>query len=277
MEPAPGLQQGQRTGHGTAHGAVTILNATATGIGCSLAIHASTMATWTPAMDGLHAEAAADTRLVDAVAAGRSARVTVACPFPPGRGLKTSSSVAAALVRSLHDAEGTALDDATVERESVAACRRAGVTLTGAFDDQAAVVRGGCHLTDNRGDRILTSLAVEPWQVALWVPARSIDKSALAGLDLSGLRPAAEQAAELAREGRIAEAMTANGAAFHAAYAAAGLPVDDLPARVALGRGALGAGLSGTGPAVAALFARRTELPPVAGGTWQWTRAVPSR
>ena len=81
----------------------------------------------------------------------------------------------------------------------------------------------------------------------------------------------------LAQAGRVAEAMTANGRAYHAAYAAAGLAVDDLPVRVALSRGALGAGLSGTGPAVAALFDRRVALPPVAGGTWRWTRTVPAR
>ena len=45
------------------------------------------------------------------------------------------------------------------------------------------------------GDRIVASLQVPPWQVALWVPDRAIDKSAIAGLDLSALRGPAEAAA----------------------------------------------------------------------------------
>lgn len=278
------------TGRGEAFGAVTILNATATGIGCALAVNQVTRATWTPGPDGLRATGVPDLRLVEAVAqemgAPRAADVHVACPLPASRGLKTSSSAAAALVRAAFGSDGRAparstealqADHEEVERRAVAACRRAGVTLTGALDDQAAAVRGGCHLVDNRQGRLLAALEVPPWQVALWVPEHSIDKSQVAGLDVAGLRGELDGALDLARQGDLAQAMTANGRAFHAAYAAAGLPVDDLPARVALSRGALGAGLSGTGPAVAALFARRVELPPVRGGTWAWTRVVPAR
>jgi shikimate kinase len=269
-----------RTGRGEAFGAVSIINATATGIGCSLAVNLRTTATWTPGGEGLRTTGVPDVRLVEAVAAelgaDRGADVTVLCPTPAGRGLKTSSSVAAALVRAVLDADGTPAGDAAeVERLAVAACRRAGVTLTGALDDQAAVVRGGCHLADTRKDLLLSSPPVSPWQVALWVPDQGIDKARLAGLDLSPIHGEVAAAVELAKAGRLAEAMTANGRAYQSAYAAAGLPVDDLPARVALAKGALGAGLSGTGPAVAALFERRVELAPVRGGTWRWTRTVP--
>ena len=277
-------------GRGEAFGAVTILNATATGIGCALAVNQVTRATWTPGPDGLRATGVPDLRLVDAVAqemgAALAADVTVTCPFPASRGLKTSSSAAAALVRAVFDADGRAsarsaealqADHEEVERLAVAACRRAGVTLTGALDDQTASVRGGCHLVDNRQGKRLAALETSPWQVAIWVPERAVEKAQVASLDLSALRDDLDAAADLARAGRLAEAMTANGRAFHAAYAAAGLPVDDLPARVALSRGAMGAGLSGTGPAVGALFTRRVELPPVVGGTWLWTRTVPAR
>jgi shikimate kinase len=278
------------TGRGEAFGAVTILNATATGIGCAIAVNQVTRATWTPGPDGLRATGVPDLRLVEAVAqemgAAPAADVQVACPFPASRGLKTSSSAAAALVRAVFDADGRAsarsaealqADHEEVERLAVAACRRAGVTLTGALDDQTAAVRGGCHLVDNRQGTLLGALDTPPWQVAVWVPEHGIAKTQVAGLDVATLRDELDAAADLARQGQVAQAMTANGRAFHAAYAAAGLPVDDLPARVALSKGALGAGLSGTGPAVGALFARRVELPPVRGGTWAWTRVVPAR
>jgi shikimate kinase len=270
-----------RVGHGQAFGAVTVVNATATGVGCALAVAAATRATWDPepvwgGLSRLTLKPDGDLRLVEAVAGDRPAAVTVECPFPPSRGLKTSSSVAAALVRAAADAEGIALGAEDVERLAVGASRRAGVTLTGAYDDQAAVVRGGCQLADTRGDRVLASLPVEPWQVALWVPERSIPKEAVRPVDVSSVRSAVQAAEDLARGGDIPGALTANGRAYHEAYAAAGLPVDDLPARVALRAGALGAGLSGTGPAVAALFTRRVPLPPVTGGAWSWTRVVPA-
>jgi shikimate kinase len=268
-----------RVGHGQAFGAVTVVNATAAGVGCALAVAATTRATWDaePTWGGLTLTPDGDRRLVEAVAAGRNAAVAVECPFPPSRGLKTSSSVAAALVRAAADAEGLVLAADEVERQAVAACRRAGVTLTGAYDDQAAVVRGGCQVADTRNDRVVASVPIRPWQVAVWVPERSIEKDALRGLDLAAIRADVKAAEALARAGDVPAALTANGQAYHSAYSAAGLPVDDLPAKVALRAGALGAGLSGTGPAVAALFARRAPLPPVAGGAWTWTRVVPER
>lgn len=271
-----------KAGRGEAFGAVSIVNATATGVGCALAVKLGASATWTPGGDGLQVKGAPDLHLVQAVAdeiqPGQGASVAIDCAAPASRGLKTSSSVAAALVRAALAAQTQSrLEVAEVERLAVAASRRANVTITGALDDQAAVVRGGCHLVDNRLGRQLASLETAPWQVALWVPEARIAKAQVAGLDVSHLRDAVGSAVDLARAGRIPEAMTANGRAYHDAYAAAGLPVDDLPTKVAQSKGALGAGLSGTGPAVAALFARRVELPPVRGGTWRWTRTVPSQ
>jgi shikimate kinase len=147
----------------------------------------------------------------------------------------------------------------------------AGVTLTGAFDDQVAVLRGGAHLTDNRALRVLESFAPPRWHVAIWVPEQVIAKASLRGLDASRLRDyvAVPRSAQ-----QLPEAMTQNGRAFHAFYAAHGLPVSDAPARVALDAGALGAGLSGTGPAVAAIFDEPADLPAVAGGEWLWTRVA---
>jgi shikimate kinase len=275
-----------RTGRGLAHGAVTIVNATATGIGCSLAVEGGASATWEPSGAGsaVTLRPAGDDSLVQAVAAelagrlpDRGAVVEVTCASPPSRGLKTSSSVGAALVRAAGASAGLALADTEVESLAVAASRRAGVTLTGALDDQVATVRGGCHVTDNKRGEVLHALPIEPWAVAIWVPHAAIRKDRLRGVDLGPAVAGARAAAELATQGRLGAAMTENGRAFTPVYAAAGLPVDERPAQVALEHGALGAGLSGTGPAVAALFDRPLDLQPVPGGTWRWTKAVPAR
>lgn len=264
-------------GVGKAHGAVTILNATATGIGCALAVEAGALARWTWQGDRLVLDGAPDDRLARAIQAhcgGAGAQVSSSTRFAPARGLKTSSSAAAAMLRAAHAARGGALDDRKLLRAAVAASRAAGVTLTGALDDQAAVTLGGCHLTDNRRDAVLQTLPAEPWHVAVWVPDQPLPKALLHGLDAGAAAKEARAAEHLASHGRIPEAMTRNGAAFTRLYVAAGLPVDGRAAQVALANGALGAGLSGTGPAVAALFDERRDLPAVTGGQWLWTRAM---
>lgn len=265
------------TAEGRAHGAVTILNATATGIGCALAVEAGAVARWTWQGDRLVLDGAPDDRLARAVqqqCGGAGAQVSTSTRFAPARGLKTSSSSAAAMLRAAHAARGDGLEDRELLRAAVRASRDAGVTLTGALDDQAAVTLGGCHLTDNRRDAVLQTLPAERWHVAVWVPDEGLPKPRLQGVDASAVAKDARAAERLAMQGRLAEAMTRNGEAFTRLYAAAGLPVDARPAAVALANGALGAGLSGTGPAVAALFGARTDLPSVSGGQWLWTRAV---
>lgn len=271
------------TGAGMAFGAVTILNATATGIGCALAIQAPTTATWTWQGAGLQLEGAPDTLLATAVLAvaqvafaeQRGAVLTVNCPFPPRRGLKTSSSVAAALFRAAAHASARTLSQEEVESLAVEACRRAGITLTGALDDQVAVIRGGCHVTNNLADQILRSIAAPTVQVAIWIPDAEIPKASVRELRVASIAPEISKARTLLEAGDLAGAMTVNGRAFTALYLEAGLPVNPNVAEVALAYGALGAGLSGTGPAVAALFANRIELPTISGGSWMWTEVAP--
>ena len=127
--------------NGHAHGAVTILNATATGRGCSMAIDAVTEATWHWGGEALAIEGAPDARLADAcwrVAQERLGRddgasIRIRSDLPHARGLKTSSSAATAMLRA------AGLPEADVEVAAVQAARQAGVTLTGAFDDQVAL------------------------------------------------------------------------------------------------------------------------------------------
>lgn len=279
-------ESSSKLGHGRAFGAVTIVNATATGTGCSLAVRATTTAQWrwtqagwsfqsAPATDDALAVAVRNRLQAELAVRAMGASVRVDAAFPASRGLKTSSSAAAAMVQAAAQAANVVLPEADVERWSVQASRDAGVTLTGAYDDQVAVVRGGCHVTDNARQRIVRTVSVPPWQVALWIPQAAVAKSTLRGLDLTAAQSGAQAAVDLALAGDVAGAMTRNSQAYVPVYRAAGFPVDERPIDVALRAGALGAGLSGTGPAVAALFAKPVALAAVPGGTWHWTEAVP--
>lgn len=265
-----------RLGQGRAFGAVTILNATATGIGAALAVEADAAAWWRWDDDEAPGDVLAQA-ILETFPEPRARGAIAHCStiLPPMRGLKTSSSAAAALLRAAHDAAGTQVSDAGILRTAVAAARRAGITLTGACDDQAAVTLGGSHLTDNRRDAVLQRLPAEAWHVAIWVPEAAVRKADVARIDTTPILADVRAAEACAARGDLAGAMTRNGAAYTRLYRAAGLPVDDRPARLAMEAGALGAGLSGTGPAVAALFDRPCKLPAVAGGSWTWTRAVP--
>ncbi len=269
-------------GKGSALGAITIINATATGRGCSIAIDEKTHATWQWRGAGLDWRGMTDDALASAVYRriglhlGRTDGAIVDCgsPFPPSRGLKTSSAAAVAMARAAFDAAGTTADQAALEDLCIDAAIDAGVTLTGAYDDQVAVGRGGCHVTDNQRRTIEASIDVPTRHVAIWVPLESIRKDALRGLDVTSIAPDIEAATRLALSGEVEQALTMNGTAFHALYHAAGLPVTDAPVKLALEYGALGAGLSGTGPAVAALFDQRLDLPAVPGGSWTWGLTV---
>jgi shikimate kinase len=280
---------------GDPRGAVGILNATATGLGCSLAVDAPAEATCRLAEPRPAGRPAAPRRTPPLPAASvppsplLAELARLAAPvlglegtpaleartaFPPRRGLKTSSSAAAAALRALADAAGARPGADWMERTCCEAALAAGVSLTGAFDDQVAVMRGGCWLTDNTSRAVLERLDPPARWVAAWVPAAEVPKEVVARIPVGQARRGAAQALAALRSGDPGRALTLNGAAFHRLYAAAGLPVDDRPAQAALAAGALGAGLSGTGPAVAALFDAPAELEPVVGGAWSWHRVV---
>lgn len=267
-------------GRATALGAGTVLNALATGRGSAFAIDAETTATVSLASDAgsdVTGEIAGDPDL-DTTLIERCVELTVArygpddalgghvrtdSEVPAAAGLKSSSAAANATVLATLDALGVpvgddpgrsrdpAANDRRVNRVDacrlgVAAARDAGVTVTGAFDDASASMLGGVTVTDNDEDALLSREAVE-WDVLVWTPPERA-YSADADVERCGaVAPLAELVAELALDGRYAEAMTVNGLAFSAAL---GFSPD--PAVEAMSDAA-GVSLSGTGPSVVAV------------------------
>lgn len=258
-------------GRAVALGAGTVLNALATGVGSAFAIDAETTATVdlddSDTVTGEVAEdAAADTRLIercvelaverygefDGDAGDYGGHVRTESEVPMAAGLKSSSAAANASVLATAAALGVDPDREEACRLGVRAARETGVAVTGAFDDASASMLGGVTVTDNAEDELLARDEVE-WDVLVWTPEERA-YSADADVERCGnVAPMADLVADLAVDGRYAEAMTVNGLAFSAAL---GFSAD--PAVEAMPHAA-GVSLSGTGPSVVAV-GDRTDL-----------------
>ena len=281
-------------GRATAPAAGTILNALACGTGSAFAIDAETTAEVSlDDSDDVTAEVAdapeADTRLVERCvelalevygdgspnldgATGAGGHVRTESEVPMAAGLKSSSAAANATVLATLDALGVAGDVAREDacRLGVRAARDAGVTVTGAFDDASASMLGGVTVTDNRSDELLVREEIS-WDALVWTPPERAYSADADATRSQRVAPVAELVADLALEGKYADAMTVNGFVFCGALGFSADPmVEALP-------DARGVSLSGTGPsfvavgerdALAAVEARWNERE---GTTWLTT------
>ncbi len=258
------------------HGAVSLVNALAAGRGATVGV-ASTVEADVRASPGSGITVRSENRslssrlvaltvqkMAPARALARTAvRVELRSEIPTGFGLKSSSAissvVALACARAFGDAGGGkekgAAADSRVLAAGVDASIETGVSVTGAYDDACACYYGGIAVTDNGRRRLVASArAPRNLAAAIFVP-RSRRRGRAADLRL--LRPVFERAWALAREGHYWDAMTVNGLA-----AAPMLGPDPRVLADLVGAGALGASVSGNGPAVAAV-ARRGDMPEV--------------
>ena len=248
-------------GRAAALGAGTVLNALSTGVGSAFAIDVETTATVelddSERVTGTIAEdSGADTGLIercvelaienytDADVSGGTVRTE--SDVPMAAGLKSSSAAANATVLATADAVGADPEPLEACRLGVRAAREAGVTVTGAFDDASASMLGGVTVTDNREDELLARDEAA-WDVLVWTPDERAYSADADTERCANVAPMAELVADLALEGRYAEAMTVNGLAFSAAL---GFSAD--PAVEAMPHAA-GVSLSGTGPSVVAV------------------------
>lgn len=174
--------------------------------------------------------------------------------IPIARGLKSSSTAANSLVLATLAAINEELDDLSVVKLGVAAALEARVTLTGAFDDACASYFGNVIITDNLKQKIVKRFSVtEPLTVLFHVPRT---KAYTAKIDVERLKsfaPQVELAYNAALQGRFWEAMKLNGLVYSSA-----LGYDSSLAIEALKAGAISAGLTGKGPAVAAVVSDKT-------------------
>ncbi len=243
--------------------AVSLVNAIPTGIGAALAISTRiTVEAEVKRDPGVDVEYMGvnpgDEALVEAAACVIGERtgwrggwkVRIRSELPPRRGLKTSSAAANSLAAAMMEAAGMEPSWMDILDYGIEAARRAGITVTGALDDAAASLLGGLAVTDNRRGTILDHrhLSLKDVVVILAISMEEIPKGDIDRGRFMLLAPAAEVALRLVGSGKYAEAMTLNGMLVTSA-----LHLDMKPVMDSLKAGALAAGVTGTGPSLAAL------------------------
>lgn len=260
-----------RAAEGVSHGAITIVNAMATGRGAALGVglktHATVALTNLPGVFVVR-------NLSDPRENSQLAKTTVQSVFkrfgvhkrcgavietdsniPIAVGLKSSSAVSNAIALASLRAIGKNLSDVEVVRLGVEASFRAGVTITGAFDDAAACYFGGVVITDNVKRRILKRFRPKGrLRVLVHVPkmkkyTRDVDRDSFISI-----RPVIQAAHRSALRGDYWDSMTLNGLTYSMA-----LGYDTRTTTTAIDSGALAVGLSGKGPAVAAIVPERKK------------------
>jgi shikimate kinase len=253
------------TGQALSHGAISILNAFPTGKGGALGIDL-----WTRAKINLRegpgeisefisSDPQESTRLTVTVVQKTlehygyerklHGEVITSSNIPAAVGLKSSSAAANAVALATAFALDEQPDDDALVEIAVEASIESGVSLTGAYDDSFASYHGGAVLTDNDRRRVEKILKVpRDFKILILVPPRKIRTGQLDRTRFAPIRRISELAYGEASNGHIWDALTLNGLALSSV-----LGEDPRPALSAIEAGALGAGLSGKGPAVAAI------------------------
>ncbi len=251
-------------GRGVSYGALSVINAIATGKGAGFGIDLKTEAVveFTPepefivTIDGhptentLLAELCAQEMLNRCPDSGmRGAVIRTCSDIPISQGLKSSSSAANAILAAAADALGVAAEPLEISRLGATVSIAAGVSITGAFDDACACMLGGLVFTDNMERKLIRRVPMPDDCVAvIHLPRFQVRKTAFPKERMREMAHEVEQAYKAALAGDVGSAMYANGSCTCRA-----LGITPAVADRALACGATAAGLSGTGPATGIL------------------------
>ncbi|MEM2907524.1 MAG: shikimate kinase, partial [Candidatus Odinarchaeota archaeon] len=247
------------------HGAITVINAIAAGLGSAIGIDLWTRAeveilTEEKYISNISGYEEADTSLIENCVRkvfekfnikGCGAKITTYSNIPIGKGLKSSSAAANAVTLATVKALNLNLSDIEIIKIGVEAAIQSKVTITGAFDDAAASYFGGLVLTDNTKYQIIfrkpftknvKAVLLIPEQKTSTRTVESINKTKLIGKLIPHI-------ADLVRKDMVEDAMSFNGFLYGACY---NTPTEAL--FKAFEAGATGVSVSGTGPTIAALI-----------------------
>jgi shikimate kinase len=241
----------------TMHGAISVVNALATGNGSSLGISL----TATAEVEICRGQGVRfltgknEDRLINNIVRNilpksmiddNMITVRVRSEIPIGFGLKSSSAVSNAVSLACARLATEEVDDQVVLDAAVRASLDAKVSVTGAYDDATACYFGGFTVTDNYSRKVLKREPAPDNLIAILFLPRNTPRGDVR--KLSNLSALFTDAFKLAEAGEYWKAMTLNGV-----LAAAALSSSYKPVMAALEHGALGAGISGNGPSIASV------------------------
>jgi shikimate kinase len=243
----------------TVHGAISIVNAVATGfgsaLGISLKVQVEIVAEKGSGITFRSGECTPmirhiiDNILPEDFVKENHLKVLISSEIPTGVGLKSSSAVSCAMALACAGLVDNKINDTYVINSAINGSIFAKTTITGAYDDSAACYYGGFVTTDNFGRKLLRTDPCNADLVAIIQVPEKRQRGDISKLKLvSNLY---SDAFNLAYAGDYWKAMILNGLLTSSI-----LIENYLPARLALENGALAAGISGNGPAVAAVAYR---------------------
>lgn len=268
-------------GKASACGSATVVNAIATGkgaaFGVGLRVEAKVRLFSGSKISGKIIGAKESPKLIEICtrktlqhlgAKGLGAEVETKSEIPIAVGLSSSSAAANAVVMATFSAMGQKASPQEVLKIGIDSAFEAGVTITGALDDAAASLYGYGVVTDNLRRRVIKKFKVNPkLKVVIHVPPTKIYTKELRKVNFSAIRQGVKAAHGMAMKGEVWGAMTLNGMLYSSA-----LGLDATPAIDAIARGAVAAGITGTGPATVAVAS-----PDIAGKIANAWRKRPGR
>jgi shikimate kinase len=240
----------------TMHGAISIVNAIATGKGSALGISLKVRAEiQVKEGRGIRFQTRMSNELLNNIVyntvpkhviENNSVSICIDSEIPSGYGLKSSSSVSNALALACCKLANPNIEDRTVLDIAVKASLDSHVTITGSYDDATACYFGGFVITDNYSHKLIRrEEAPDDLYAIVFLP-----KETSRG-DINKLTIMSDlfiDAFELAKRRKYWKAMKLNGLLTSTA-----LSMKYEPILSALENGALGATLSGNGPSIAAV------------------------
>src|SRR5215216_3086554 len=247
----------------TVHGAISIVNAIATGKGSALGISLKTTAEIH--MQKGEGKIFYSTRNSDLfnyiihnsipknLLQENDISLSISSDIPIGFGLQSSSAVSSAVSLACYGLLHDTLDDLKILESAVNASRKAKITITGAYDDSTACYFGGFVITDNYSNKLLRRENGPLDLLALiLLPNNSTRRNPL---KLKILPEFFEQAIQSAENSDFWRAMTLNGLLVSSL-----MGYDYSPILFSIENGALSASISGNGPSIAVIIEKKNLI-----------------
>jgi shikimate kinase len=178
--------------------------------------------------------------------------VNLESEIPTGYGLKSSSAISSAVALACAKIFKPNMTDQQILLAGVDASIESKVSITGAYDDACSCYFGGFNVTDNAKKRIVHSEKIPSNLVAVIFIPKNRKRGNVKNLKM--LSSVFDNAWNLAKNSNYWEAMIINGLATSIILNSDPKIITDL-----LEKGALGASVSGNGPAVAAIVKKGNE------------------